>query len=93
MLRAQPSPPRWVRSRRLGWADLGDVSLCPLGGGSLNSVRVNRQIVVAVGGDATVVLARCLYGVHVDHRPAQVRQAVQELMVDFSGYFVPFGHG
>ncbi len=61
--------------------------------GSGELVRVGRQSVVAVGDYAVVLLARLLCRVHMDYDPTQVGEAVQEPVVDFSGYLVSLGHG
>ena len=61
--------------------------------GTASLVRVSRQVIVAVGGDAVVLLARFLHGVYVDHGFVEVDELVQEMVVDLPGYRVPLRYG
>jgi len=55
-------------------------------------MRVKGQIIVAVGGEAVMVLAGFLHGVHVHHSLLQITYLVQEEVVNLSGDPVTFAN-
>lgn len=60
--------------------------------GELALVRVEGQLVMAVGGDTVMLFPRLLNRVHMYHNPPQVTDVVQQPVVDLAGYSMPFCH-
>ena len=46
---------------------------------------------MAMGSEAMILLPSFLEGIHMDHSHVEIAQLVQQLVIDLSGYAVPFG--